>query len=459
MKRILILGAGQVGHSVAEALTADGHAVTVVDRSPERLEALGQHLDLRVVCGHAAHPDVLDAAGARDAEMLIAVTDSDEVNMIACQVASTLFSVGTKIARVRAQSYIEAEGLFAQDAIPVDQTIAPENLVTNYIRRLIEHPGALQVLDFADGLVSLVGVRAYYGGPLVGHELRSLPKHIPGVQTRVAAVYRRDRAIAPDGSTVIEPDDEVFFVAAKKNIRAITSELRKAEKPYKRIVIAGGGNVGLRLATALAEKYRVRILERDSRRAEDLAERVPSGVLVLEGDASNDRFLSEVDLEGTDVFCSVTNDDQANIFAGMLAKRYGVRQVIALINNPVYVDLVQAGAIDIAFSPQQLTVSALLASVREGGTTTVHTLRRGAAEAIETVVHGDAETSAVIGRQIQDLPLPRSATVGAIVRGEEVLIPHRDTVIEAEDHVILLLADRSKVKAVQKLFRPSALFF
>ncbi len=459
MKHIIILGAGQVGQSLAEALSADGIDITVVDYRAEMLSDLEDRYDIKTVHGFAAHPSVLEAAGARDASMLIAVTNSDETNMVACQVASTLFNIETKIARVRARDYHDTPALFAQDAMPVDMLISPEAIVTSHIQRLIEHPGSLQVLEFAEGRVSLVGVRAYYGGPLVGHELKNLQSDMPGIHTRVAAIFRKDRPIQPDGSTVIEADDEVFFVAAKKNIRAVTSELRKLEKPYKRIMIAGGGNIGERLAETLSKRYRVKVIERDSDRADHLARTLPSNVLVLHGDSSDDRFLESINVEHSDVFCAVTNDDQANIFAGMLAKRWGVRKVMSLINRPSYVDLLQSGTIDVAISPQQATIGALLARVREGGTATVHTLRRGAAEAIETVVNGDARTSQVVSRRIDEIDFPEGTSVGAVVREEEVIIPHRDTVIEAGDHVILFVTDRRKVKQVQRLFQPTALFF
>ncbi|WP_028491537.1 Trk system potassium transporter TrkA [Thioalkalivibrio sp. ALE19] len=459
MKQIIILGAGQVGHSLAEALSADGIDITVVDNRAERLAELEDQFDIKTVHGFGAHPSVLDAAGARDASMLVAVTDSDEVNMLACQVGSTLFNIETKIARVRARDYHETPELFAQDAMPVDMLISPEAIVTSHIQRLIEHPGSLQVLEFAEGRVSLVGVRAYYGGPLVGHELKNLRYDMPGVHTRVAAIFRHERSIQPDGDTVVEADDEVFFVAAKKNIRAVTSELRKLEKPYKRIMIAGGGNIGRRLAEALSKRYRVKVIERDPERADQLARELPGNVLVLQGDSADDRFLEAVNVEHSDVFCAVTNDDQANIFAGMLAKRSGVRKVMSLINRPSYVDLLQSGTIDVALSPQQATVSALLARVREGGTATVHTLRRGAAEAIETVVSGDSRTSQVVDRRIDEINLPEGASVGAVVRDDEVIIPHHDTVIHSGDHVILFLTDRGKVKQVQRLFQPSPLFF
>lgn len=455
--KIIILGAGQVGSSLAENLTSEANDITVVDKDEATLLALQDRLDLRTIAGHASHPDILRAAGADDADMLIAVTDSDETNMIACQVAYTVFHTPTKIARVRALGYLSHPQLFQQEALPVDVLISPEQLITEYIESLITHPGALQVLDFADKKIQLVGVRAYYGGPLVGHELSTIKQHMPSVDIRVAAIYRRDRAIIPQGNTVIEADDEVFFVAAPKCIRDMISELRRLDKPYKRIMIVGGGNIGKRLAQALENDYQVKLIDHNSARAHDLAKELDK-TIVLNGDASDGNLLIEENIDNTDIFCSVTNDEEANILSAMLAKRLGARKVMALINRTAYIDLIQGGEIDIAISPQQSTISSLLAHVRRGDVVKVHSLRRGAAEAIEAIAHGDKTTSKVVGREIGELKLPYGTTIGAIVRGNKVIIAHHDTVIEPEDHVILFLIDKKYISDVEKLFQVGITF-
>ena len=351
----------------------------------------------------------------------------------------------------------EGEKLFTPETVPVDVLISPERLVTDYIRRLIETPGALQVLDFADGKVQLVGIRAYYGGPLVGHELQTIKEHMPTVEIRVAAIYRRNRAIIPEGHTVIEADDEVFFVATPTCIRAMISELRRLDKPYKRIMIVGGGNIGKRLAKTLEDDYQVKIIDHNHGRARKLAKEL-NNTIVLNGDASDGNLLIEENIDNTDIFCSVTNDEEANILSAMLAKRLGARKVMALINRTAYVDLIQGGDIDIAISPQQSTISSLLAHVRRGDVVKVHSLRRGAAEAIEAIAHGDSTTSKVVGRQINDLKLPFGTTIGAIVRGNDVIIAHHDTVIEPEDHVILFLIDKKYISDVEKLFQVGITF-
>ena len=455
--KIIILGAGQVGTSVAANLVSEANDITVVDRNPELLKALQDRFDLRTVLGHGAHPDVLLRAGAEDADMMLAVTNSDETNMVACQVAYTLFKTPTKIARVRSPGYLDYPQLFGPESLPIDVRISPEQLVTEYILRLVQNPGTLQVLDFAGGRVRLVAVRAYEEGPLVGHELRTLYEHMPGVDTRVVAIYRQDRAIQPDGHTVIEANDEVFFIAAPEHIRAVMSELRRLEKPYKRLLLAGGGNIGTRLARATERDFQVKIIERDLRRAKQIAE-VLERTIVLQGDAADESLLLEENIENTDVFCAVTDDDEDNILSAMLAKRLGAHKVMALINRPAYVDLMQSGRIDVVISPQQATIGTLLKHVRRGDVVEVHSLRRGAAEAIEAIAHGDPHSSQVVGRAIEDIRLPKGTLIGAIVRGDQVLMAHHDTVILPEDHVILFLQDKRRVPEVERLFQVAVTF-
>ncbi len=449
--KIIILGAGQVGASLAENLVSESNDITVVDTDDIVLRSLQDRLDLRTVIGVASYPEVLERAGADDADMIIAVTDNDETNMVACQIAYTLFHTPTKIARIRAVEYLEHQKIFTQDALPIDVLISPEQIITDYIQRLIEHPGTLQVLDFADKKVQLVAVKAYFDGPLVGHELRELRDHMPGIDTRVAAIYRRGHAIIPVAETIIEPDDEVFFIAAKNHIRAVISELRKLDKPYKRIIITGGGNIGTRTAKVLEKHYQVKLIEHNPVRAREISN-ILERTIVLLGDAADEDLLIEENISNTDIFCALTNDDEANILSSMLAKRLGARKVMTLINRTAYVDLIQSGDIDIAISPQQSTIGSLLKHIRRGDVVNVHSLRRGAAEAIEAIAHGDPATSKVVGKSISQLKLPTGATIGAIVRGNKVIIAHHDTVIESEDHVILFLIDKKHISAIERLF-------
>ncbi len=450
--KILILGAGQVGTTAAYSLAREeANEVTIVDHDPDKLREFQERLDARTVLGHAAHPDVLERAGAGDAEMIIALTNSDEINMVACQVAGSLFDTPRKIARIRSREYAKHRSLFRAEGIPVDIIISPEQLVTAHINELIQFPGALQVLEFSGGRVRLVAARAHEGGALINRPIRELPEHIPRVECRVAAIFREGKSILPDGDTVVREEDEVFFVAARKDIRAVLSEVRSLDNPIRRVVIAGGGNIGMRLAAALEHTNQVKVIERDRQGARRISERLDQAI-VLHGDATDENLLLEENIDHADVFVAVTNAEEANILSTMLAKRIGAHKVMALINKPAYADLAATGTIDIAISPQQITLGSLLAHVRKGDVVKVHSLRHGAAEAIEAVAHGNFRKSRVVGRAIEQIRLPRGATISAIVRGDDVLMAHHDTVIEEDDHVILFVADRRQIDEVERLF-------
>ena len=456
--RILILGAGQVGSSAAQLLSREeANEVTVVDLRADALRELQDRLDIRTVVGHASHPDVLERAGANDADIIIALTDSDETNMVACQIAYTMHHTPTKIARIRSVEYVNTPALFTQDAIPVDVRISPEQLVCHHVEQLIHFPGALQVLDFAEGKVRLVGARAERGGGLVGERIATLKEHVPRAQGRIAMIYREGAPLAPRDDTIIEEGDEVYFVAARTDIRVFISEMRRLEDPVRKVVIAGGGNIGLRLAFALEQTNQVKIIEQDPERAKHISEQLNKAI-VLVGDAADEELLLEENIDDVDVFCALTNREEANILSSMLAKRLGAHKVMALINRPAYAELVEAGTIDIAISPQQVTIGSLLAHIRRGDVVKVHSLRRGAAEAIEAVAHGSPGSSRVVGRRIGDIELPRGSSIVALVRGDDVIIAEDDSVIETDDHVILFLTDRSRIERFEELFQVDVSF-
>jgi len=455
--KIVILGAGQVGSTVAESLVSEANDITVVDLDADRLKNLQDRFDLRTVLGGAAQPSVLQSAGIEDADMVIAVTQSDETNLVACKIAEVLFNVPTRIARIRAADYLDDEQILGPNGFAVDYTIVPEQVVTDYIVRLVEFPEALQVLEFADGRVSLVAVRAYEGGPLVGHPIRELRDHMPKRDARIAAIFRGDRAIVPEGDTVVEAGDEVFCLAATEDIREVMRELRRLDKPVRRVMVAGGGNIGLRLACALEQDYVVKIIDRNKKRCEQLSSRLDHA-LVLQGDSTDESLLESENVDEMDLFVAVTNDDENNIMSCLLAKRMGARRVVALINRRAYADLLEAGRIDIAISPAQVTIGSLLQHVRRGDVTRVHSLRRGAAEALEAIVHGDRESCKVAMHRVEEIELPKGATIAAVVRGRQVMMAHHDTVIEPEDHVIVFVTNKKTLPKVEKLFQVGARF-
>jgi trk system potassium uptake protein TrkA len=476
--KVIILGAGQVGASVAEGLVSEENDITIVDYDAVRLAQLQDRLDLRTVVGNAATPSALREAGADDADMVIAVTQSDQSNLVACKLAHGVFNVPTRIARLRSRDFLEDESLLSPENFAVDFALCPEQVITDYIRRLIEFPEALQVLNFAKGRVSLVAVRAYEGGLLVGKQIKQMREFLPpDMDARIAAIFRRDQAVFPEGETVVEAGDEVFLLAAAEHIRPVLRQLRRMMKPVERIMIAGGGNIGLRLAKSLEKRYEIKLIEGRKERAELIANELDR-TLVLLGDATDEELLERENIAEMDLFLAVTNDDEDNIMSGSLAKRLGSKRVVALINRRAYAEMIEGGPIDIGISPAQVSIGALLAHVRQGDVAEVHSLRRGAAEALELVAHGDAKTSQIVGKRIDQIDWPHGVTVAALVRNfdkavvvgqtddwtsitrhGEVVIAHHDTVIEAEDHVIVFCSRKRLVKKVEKLFQVSFNFF
>lgn len=458
--KIIILGAGQVGGTLAENLVGENNDITVVDTNGERLRSLQDKFDLRVVQGHGSHPRVLREAGADDADMLVAVTSSDETNMVACQVAYSLFNTPNRIARIRSPDYVrDADKLFHSEAVPIDHLIAPEQLVIDNIYRLIEYPGALQVVNFAEGKVSLAVVKAYYGGPLIGNALSTMREHMPHIDTRVAAIFRHDRPIRPQGSTIVEAGDEVFFIAASQHIRAVMSELQRLEKPYKRIMLVGGGNIGAGLARRLEKDYSVKLIERDQQRAAELAEKLQNTIVFF--------FLATPPIRNcwrrSILIRSISLSRSLTMMKPISCPRcwpsgWAPKKVMVLIQRRAYVDLVQGSVIDIAISPQQATISALLSHVRKADIVGVSSLRRGVAEAIEAVAHGDESTSRVVGRVIDEIKLPPGTIIGAVVRGNDVMIANDNLRIEQGDHVIMFLTDKKFITDVERLFQPSPFF-
>ncbi|MCX4186894.1 Trk system potassium transporter TrkA [Methylophaga sp. OBS4] len=450
--KIIILGAGQVGVSVARNLVNEANDITVVDHNQELLSAIQDQLDIKTVCGHGSQPDVLLKAGIEDADMILAATSSDETNMVACHIAQTLFHTPTRLARVRAPAYLTHPEIFSRDAIPIDFLISPEQLVTTLMQHLIDQPEVTQVSDFFGGKARLVAVTVHQDSRMTGLFIRDLAALLPGVGVRIAAIFRKNTVVSLDGSTLIQADDEIFFLAESRDIPRLVRIFRHKYSPYNRIIIAGGGNIGKQLAEKIEDRFKVKIIEHRHDRCRYLAENLHN-TIVLQGDVGDAELLKAENIDQTDVYCAVTNDEEANILSCMLAKRLGARKTFSIINRPSHVGLVHGTAIDIAVSPAQVTIGALLTHIRRGDVVAVHSLRWGAAEAIEVIAHGDRETSQVVGRAIKQLPLPKDTTIGAILREEQLIFPDGETVIQSEDHVVLFLSHYKDVQHVEKLFQ------
>ena len=483
--KIIILGAGRVGQSVADSLVSERNDITVIDTDAERLRDLESRFDLRGVVGNGIEPAVLAEAGAQDTDLLIACAAQDETNLVCCKVAQLMFNIPKRIARVRSTGFQRDERLVGPEGFAVDRIICPEQSLTRYIGKLIDYPEAMQVREFAGGRACLVSVRARAGAPMVGHTVAEMRNSTPDVAVRLVAIYRRfpeepDRFVACAGETRIEPGDEVFVLAAREHIAHVLATLHRRDatpvRPVRRIMIAGGGRVGLHLALELGKepgRFLVKIIEDDSARCIELASRLPSDVLVLQGDTTDENLLGDESIDEIDLFLALTDDDEDNIMSCLLAKRLGARRVLALINRRSYADLMHGTQIDIALSPAQAMLGELLAYVRQGDVQAVHSLRRGVAEALEIVVRGDRKTSRVVGRKVSDLALPRDVHIGLIVRGlpdspdvsadelrePQVIIPRSATALESGDHVVFFLPHKRLVRDVEKLFRVSPTFF
>jgi trk system potassium uptake protein TrkA len=457
--KILILGAGRVGTSVAENLVSEHNDITLIDTDARRLAQLQERLDLRGVVGNGTHIDVLSEAGAADADLLIACATSDETNLVACKIAKQVFNVPRRIARARAPAFLDHPELMGDEGFCVDHLISPERSVTAYLESLIEFPETLQVLEFAKGRVALAALRVVAGSPLVGQAVETVRRRIPDVDSRIVAIYRQDKPLIPNGRTVVETGDELFCLADAKQLRRLIAEFVPTVRPVRRVMIAGGGNIGARLARELGGDYQIKLIEIDQARCELLASVLPARTLVLNGDATDEDLLDDENVSDMDMFLALTNDDENNIMSSLLAKRMGARRVVALIGRKAYGDLMEGGRIDVAISPSQATIGELLRHVRRGDIVAAHQLRRGAAEAIEAVAHGDRKSSKVVGRRIDEINLPKGSIIGALVRGDDVLMGHHDTVVETDDHVIVFVTNSQLISKVEQLFQVSASFF
>ena len=457
--KVIICGAGQVGYNIAKHLAAEHNDVTVIDQSSELVRRVNEQLDVKSIVGHASRPDVLAKAGAADAEMIVAVTLVDEVNMMVCQVAHSLFEVPTRIARVRSQEYLRPEWshLFSRAHMPIDVIISPEIEIARAVTQRLRAPGAINMIPFADDTVRVVGVHIGDGCPVIDTPLRQLTELFPDLHIRVMGIIRQGRIRVPHGNEEISIDDEVYFAVETGHMDRAMAAFGYEEEEARRIIIIGGGSVGLFLAQEIEKEYpgvALTVIESNKDRAEELATQVAKSVVLL-GDALDWDILDEANVHLAETVVAVTDDDEVNILASLLAKRHGCRRAITLINKAGYGPLITSLGIDVVVDPRAITVSRILQYVRRGRIRSVHSLRDGMAELME----GEAmETSSLVGAPLREVKLPEGIVVGAIVRGDEVIIPRGDTVIEAGDRVIVFAA-ADMIKNAEKLFSVRLEFF
>ncbi len=456
--KVIICGAGQVGFSIARYLSQENNDVTVIDQSAELIGKINDSLDVQAFVGYASHPDVLERAGAAEADMLIAVTFADEVNMVACQVAHSLFNVPTKIARVRHQSYLNPvwADLFSHDNMPIDVIISPELEVAEAIRRRLVVPGTIDMIPLAEGKVQAIGVRCDESCPVINTPLRQLTELFPDLGMTVVCINRGGVPFIPKSDEHMLPGDEVYFICDATHVPRALSAFGHEEERAHRVIVIGGGNIGLNLAREIEQQEGIaaRLIEMSRDRARFVAESLPATNVIL-GDALDSEILDEAGVATADTVIAVTNDDETNILSSLLAKRYGVERAITLINSTAYTPLMTTLGIDVAVSPRAITVSTILQHIRRGRIRSVHSLVDGFAEIIEAEA---LETSPLVGNTLQEVKFPPNVIVGAIVRDGAVITPRVDTVVRTDDIVILLAAAKS-VKGAEKLFSVQLEFF
>ncbi len=457
--KVIVCGAGQVGYNIARHLSGEHNDVTVIDQSPDLVKRINDNLDVHGLVGFASQPDVLEVAGAADADMIIAVTFADEVNMVACQVAHSLFNVPTKIARVRAQSYLRSiwRDLFSRDNMPIDVIISPEMEVARSAKRRLEVPGAFDMIPFGDDKLRLIGVRLSDDCPIIDTPLRQLTELFPDLNIVVVGIDRAGQLLVPTGDDQMLAGDEIFFIADREHVSRALSLFGHEEKEARRVIIVGGGNIGLFLAESLERDnpaVRVKIVELNRERAEYVAEQLGRAV-VINGDALDSEILIEANAANTETVVAVADDDEVNILASLLAKRYGCQRAVTLINNSGYGPLLASLGIDAVVNPRASTVSTILQHVRRGRIRAVHSLRDGMAEVIEAEA---LETSPLVGVPLREVKLPAGVIIGGVLRVDRVIIPRGDTIIQVNDRVVIFaLAD--VVKKVEKMFSVRLDFF
>lgn len=457
--KIIICGAGQVGYGIAERLAKEDNDVSVIDTSASLVAAISEKLDVRGYVGHGAHPDILSRAGADQADMIIAVTLHDEINMIACEVAHSLFKVPVKIARIRAQQYLQPEysDLFSRENIPIDVAISPEIEVGKMVIRRIAFPGAEDVFRFADDAISMIAIECMADCPVIDTPLKQLSQLFPDLVASVVGIYRKGRLFIAGSGEQMEAGDLAYVICQREHVRRTLGLFGHDEQAASRIVIAGGGNIGQYVANnieTLQPKTRVKVIESERPRAVSLSEEL-TNTIVLNGSALDQAMLNQADIADADLMVSLTNNDQINILSAVMAKQSGCKRTLALINNESFQLMAESLGIDAFVNPRAVTISRVLQHVRKGRIRSVYAVQQGAGEVIEAEA---LETSPLVGKPIRDLDLPEGIRIGAIYRGGTVLRPDGDFRVKAKDRVVLLAAAEA-VRHVEQLFRVSIQYF
>ncbi|MBD63119.1 MAG: Trk system potassium transporter TrkA [Gammaproteobacteria bacterium] len=448
--KVLILGAGRVGSSLASTLSKQEYEVSIVDVNKDKLQKLQEEHDLAIEVGHASHSLTLKKAGADEDTIMLAVTNSDECNITSCQIGKSQFGVKKTICRLSDPSYLESLDAFGKNNI--DIAISPENEVTEHLMDLIKHPGAEQIESFANGSLKVVSVKAKKDGMLVNRELKSIKSDMPHTNTFVPALYRKGKPLIPDGKTIIKENDEIYFLAAEKDIDGVVQEMRLQDTSSSRMMIVGGGKIGYALANALEDQYKIKVIDPDRDRCEELSGLL-NRTIVLNGLGSDEELLKSENIENIDIFCSLTNDDETNIMSAFLAKKLGAKKTIIIVNNYTYINILPKNFVDIALSPQRLTVSMVLQHLAEGDVPQEVILKmQSGAEAIEGIIHKNKFTEKFFNKPISEIPLPENCVVAAVIRNTEVYMQSKDLLLKPDDRIIIFILGKTDKEKIENLF-------
>ena len=448
--KILILGAGRVGSSLASTLSKQQYEVSIVDLNKNRLQRLQEDLDLATEVGHGSYPSTLKKAGADEETILLAVTNSDECNITACQIAKSKFNVKKTICRLSDASYLDSLSAFGENNI--DIAISPENEVTEHLVDLIKHPGAEQIESFANGSIKVVSVKAKKDGMLVNRELKSIESDMPDTNTFVPAIYRKGKPLIPDGKTIIKENDEIYFLAAESDIDSVVQEMRLQDNSSSRMMIVGGGKIGFALAKALEENYKIKIIDPSEDRCEIISNKL-NRTIVLKGEGSDEELLKSENIENIDIFCSLTNDDETNIMSAFLAKKLGAKKTIIIVNNYTYINILPKNFVDIALSPQRLTVSMVLQHLAKGDVPQEVMLKmQSGAEAIEGIIHKNKFTENFFDRPISEIPLPKNCVIAAVIRQDEIFMHSKNLLLKPNDKIIVFILGKTEKENIDNLF-------
>ena len=448
--KILILGAGRVGSSLASTLSKQQYEVSVIDLSKDKLQRLQEDFDLAVEVGHGSYPSTLKKAGADEETILLAVTNSDECNITSCQIAKSKFNVKKTICRLSNASYLDSLDAFGDNNI--DIAISPENEVTEHLVDLIKHPGAEQIESFANGSIKVVSVKAKKDGMLVNRELKSIKSDMPDTNTFVPAIYRKGKPLMPDGKTIIKENDEIYFLAAESDIDSVVQEMRLQDSSSSRMMIVGGGKIGFALAKTLEEDYKIKVIDPSDDRCEVISNQL-NRTIVLKGEGSDEELLKSENIENIDIFCALTNDDETNIMSAFLAKKLGAKKTIIIVNNYTYINILPKNFVDIALSPQRLTVSMVLQHLAKGDVPQEVMLKmQSGAEAIEGIIHKNKFTKNFFNQPISEIPLPDNCVIAAVIRQDKIFMHSKKILLKPDDKVIVFILGKTDKEQIENLF-------